>query len=57
MIECHGTLEAVKAVLREKGYFGKKLAIVVEHPLGIKGHEWLFAEGLNGWNTDLGRAA
>ena len=57
MIECHGTLEEVKEVLREKGYFGKKLAIVVEHPLGIKGHEWLFVEGLNGWNTDLGRAA
>ena len=56
LIECHGTLDEVKDVLRAKGYFGKKLAIVVEHPLGIKGHEWLIVEGLSGWNPELGGA-
>jgi FkbM family methyltransferase len=53
IVECHGNLEKVLAEVREKGYLGGRPGIVVEHPLGLPGHEWLIVEGDYGFPPNL----
>lgn len=53
IVECHGNLDEVIAELRVKGYLGERLGVVVEHPLGIPGHEWLIVEGDYGFPESL----
>lgn len=51
IVECHGNREAVLDAMRHVGYDGKK--VVVDHPLGCEGHEWLIAEGKAGFHAKL----
>lgn len=55
IVECHGNLDEVLAELCATGYLGDRRCLVVDHPLGIAGHNWVLAEGAVGFPESLRR--